>query len=360
MTGGRGVEVTHVSPTFVAEGGVWGGGDRYAYELALATAAHVPTRLVTFGPRRRRMRAGPLSVQVLPLRWLVRGHDVNPLSELLLPALLDGRVLHAHQYESLLTNIVTLAARATGRPAFVTDLGGGGANVSRLLSPLVSGMLALSEFATSFYPELANRTRVIGGGVDVERFHPDGGPRRREVVYVGRLLPHKGIDVLIEALPADVPLRVLGRTLDPAYRELLGRLSRGKEVTFVESPTDAEVLMAYRRARVAVLPSLEHSDHRPVAPKSELLGLVLLEAMACGTPVICARTGPMPEIVREGETGFVVPPKDVPALRDRIRELVDGGRRWDRLSAAGVEWVRAEHTWTRVGERCLAAYAALG
>jgi glycosyltransferase involved in cell wall biosynthesis len=270
------------------------------------------------------------------------------------------RVLHAHQYESLVTNLVVLAARATGRPAFATDLGGGGANVSRALTPLLSGMLALSEFATSFYPELAARTRVIGGGVDVERFRSDGGPRRREVVYVGRLLPHKGIDVLIEAMPPDVPLRVCGRTLDPAYRELLGRLAHGKQVIFEESPTDAQVLDAYRRARVAVLPSVEHSPHRDVAPKSELLGLVLLEAMACGTPVVCARTGPMPEIVREGETGYVVPPNDAGALGQRIRELLDGGRRWDAMSEAGAAWVRSEHTWDRVAQRALRAYDELG
>jgi len=350
-------EVVCVAPVLFGARGMVGGGERYALELARALSRQVGTRLVTFGPRRARYRLGALEIFVLPNRVASRD-SLNPISEMLVAAFAGARVVHAHQYETAATNASLLLARVLGKRAFVTDHGLEARNLAEplRLHHLVNRFLAVSRFSAGFYPALLDRCRVIFGGVDTSVFRPDGSDRRREVSYVGRLLPHKGVHVLVEAIPAGVPLHLFGRAHDPSYRRELNRLAEGKDVTFHESATDEDILAGYRRSRVTVLPSVYESSHGLPTPKSELLGLTLLEAMACGTPVICARTGGMPEIVEEGETGFVVPRGDPEALRGALLSLLADDSRWKRMSVAAADCVLRRFTWDRVAERCLESY----
>ena len=92
---------------------------------------------------------------------------------------------------------------------------------------------------------------------------------------------------------------------------------------------------------------------------TELLGLSALEAMASGTPVVASRTGGLREVVRDGETGFLVTPGDAAELRDRLALLLQN-RAWARrLGEAARATVVERFTWTKTAERCLAAYAEL-
>jgi glycosyltransferase involved in cell wall biosynthesis len=352
------VEVVHVTPTVFAADSR-GGGERYPLELARAMAELVPTRLVTFGRERRRAVDGALEIRVLATRGHWRGGVINPLAERLPAALVGARVVHSYQYRSIVANACILAGRGLRKPVFCTDLGGSARHYAfeLRLDRLVSGFLGISRFSVDEFPLLGRRSAVIYGGVDITRFRPDPAvSRRREVVFVGRVMPHKGIDVLIRAMPGDTPLHVYGPSLDAGYRAALDRLAVGKRVEFHDDAPDEEIVAAYRRARVAVLPSVRESVYGHAAANSELLGLVLLEAMACGTPVIGSDVGGIPEIVGHGQTGFVVPAGDAAALGERVRELLGGGRVWDSMSAAGVERVRGDFTWRRVAERCLEAY----
>jgi glycosyltransferase involved in cell wall biosynthesis len=92
--------------------------------------------------------------------------------------------------------------------------------------------------------------------------------------------------------------------------------------------------------------------------KPELLGLVLLESMACGTPVICTNVGGMPEIVKDGVTGFVVPPNDPKALAARIAYLFDNPEVARAMGRKGRERVVEAFSWSKVAQRCLDAYGA--
>jgi glycosyltransferase involved in cell wall biosynthesis len=351
-------DVVHVAPQLFGRRGVWGGGTRYSLELARAIAREVPTRLVTFGSRREHLRAGALDIHVLKRRPYPRGDDENPLSELLPLEVADARVVHAHQYEALPATLAIVLARSVGGRAFATDLGGVGPRFARRLPlhRLVTGFLPLSHYAAGFYPELSDRTTVIYGGVDVARFRPGNPSRERMVVFVGRLMPHKGVHRLIEAIDPETPLHLFGRPYNREYVRDLRRLAHMKNVTFHESASDDEVVSAMRTARVAVLPSLVEHGYGGDAVKAELLGLTLLEAMACGTPVVCTDQCSMPEVVVDGETGLVVPPNDPEALRHAIRTLLDNDVRWTSMSGAAVEHVLQRFTWRRVAERCLAAY----
>jgi starch synthase len=89
---------------------------------------------------------------------------------------------------------------------------------------------------------------------------------------------------------------------------------------------------------------------------AELLGLVVIEAMACGTPVIVSRTTSLPELVDEGRTGWIVPPADAVTLRLRLREALADPARAQAMGAAGREHVMVQFTWQATAERCLAAY----
>jgi glycosyltransferase involved in cell wall biosynthesis len=90
----------------------------------------------------------------------------------------------------------------------------------------------------------------------------------------------------------------------------------------------------------------------------ELLGQTLLEGMACGTPVICTKVAAMPELVRDGITGFVVPPNDPAALGERIRWLAKHPSEAAKMGRAARAWVLEKFTWPQVVDRCLDAYGA--
>jgi glycosyltransferase involved in cell wall biosynthesis len=339
-------------------GGVWGGGERFALELARAQARHRATRLVVFGPRTRRLRLDRLSIHVLGAQTRRDGRLANPRPELLVAEIARARAVHVHQMESKLTDLTALLARGLGRDLFVTDHGAAGSTIlpGWARTKLIKRHLAVSRFAASGYPELLDRTTVIYAGVDPATFTP-GPPRRdRLVVFVGRLMPHKGVDVLIEAMPLGSRLEVYGRPYDAAYVADLVELARGKDVTFVTSATDAEIIQAYQRARVSVLPSVDRTMYGGSVAKAELFGLTLVEAMACGTPTICSTAGAMSEVVVDEATGYVVPAGDVGSLRVRLEALLEDDGLWRRMSAAAVAHVRSRFTWNQVADRSLAAY----
>jgi glycosyltransferase involved in cell wall biosynthesis len=93
-------------------------------------------------------------------------------------------------------------------------------------------------------------------------------------------------------------------------------------------------------------------------PTSELLGLPLLESMSVGTPVICTNVGGMPEFVRDGVTGFVIPPNDPAALRQRLDELLGDPARAARMGAAGHDHVK-QYSWDALARQVSAEYARL-
>jgi glycosyltransferase involved in cell wall biosynthesis len=205
---------------------------------------------------------------------------------------------------------------------------------------------------------------VILGGADPVRFRP-GDDRRDGVLYLGRLTPHKGIDRLLRALPSGATLTVAGsaghdpRLPERGYPDLLRTLAGGADVRFTGPVGERDLPSLYRRAAVFVLPTVEQTCYgRPVAV-TELLGLSVLEAMASGTPVVASRTGGLPEVVRDGETGFLVTPGDVGELRDRIASLLGDPVLAGRIARQAREALLERFTWERTAERCLSAYAEL-
>jgi len=355
------MRVFHVVPAlFGANGGVTGGAERYVLELARHMAELVPTTLVSFGPQDESRTLGRLSIRLFGGAHAVRGLASNPFSLRALAFLRHADVVHCHQRRIVMSSLSALLCRATGRRVFVTDLGGGGWDISAYISTRswFQGDLHISEYSRRVAgQENDPRAHIIMGGVDADRFSPDPGARRdNTIVYVGRILPHKGIDTVIRALPPHLRLRILGQPYHPAYLALLRELAAGKDVTFEHDATDEDLVRAYRGALCVVLASVYKDVYGGESRVPELLGQTLLEGMACGTPAVCTDVASMPEVVEHGVTGFVVPPYEPDALRARFEWLAGHPEAVETMGRAGRERVLARFTWPAVASRCVEIY----
>jgi phosphatidylinositol alpha-1,6-mannosyltransferase len=208
-------------------------------------------------------------------------------------------------------------------------------------------------------------------GVDIEIYAPsvDGAAVRERlglagrpvVVCVSRLVPRKGQDVLIRALPAirrRVPEAALLLVGGGPYRSALARLAREtgveRHVVLTGSVPWADLPAHYAAGDVYAMPCRTRRRGLDV----EGLGIVYLEASATGLPVVAGDSGGAPEAVREGETGFVVGGLDVEAVADRVARLLDDPALARRMGAAGRAWVEADWRWDTQAERMHALLAA--
>jgi len=231
-----------------------------------------------------------------------------------------------------------------------------------------AGYIAISQAVRQRLEVLgcpAVRIAVIPNAVDVDQFHPsvDGADFRRElsidagalvVGSVSRILPWKAVETLIEAaalldqaVPAAVFLIVGDVVTDHAhaddavrYRDSLlalrDRLGLGRRVRFV----------GYREDLPRVMAGLDLLVHTAI---EEPFGRVLIEAMASGKPVVATRGGGVPEVVEDGVTGYLVPPRDSPALASCIAALADPEMR-SRMGRAGRACAVSSFSLTRYGD----------
>lgn len=356
--------VLHVAPCLFGPDGMVGGGERASYELARAIARETPTTLVSFGPERSSRRDDELRVEIYKRSGTIEGQLFDPLCHRFLERVADADIVHCSHYRIAVSQLAVLAGAALGRQTFVTDRGAVGLHFDPTVpvERCVSCFLAISEFSRSLLPDSVP-TRVIHGGATESFLHAKpapASPRPRRapfVLYVGRIMRHKGIDTLIEALPTGMTLEVIGRVCDEEFFQLLRRLAEDRDVRFVHDAGDEQLLAAYRDALVTVLPSVYRDAFGGQWRMPELLGNVLLESMACATPAICTDVGGMPEVVRHGVTGFVVAPNDPCALSQRISELASDPAMAERMGSAGRDRVLERFTWERVAGQVLQAYA---
>ncbi|OCB41493.1 glycosyl transferase [Mycobacterium malmoense] len=197
-----------------------------------------------------------------------------------------------------------------------------------------------------------SRTSVVPCGVDVEAFSPDGpaAPRgeRPRIVSVGRLVPRKGFETLICALPRipDAELVIVGGPAqadfaDDPEAQQLQRLAAELGVA-----DRVRLLGAVTRGEMPAL--LRSADVVACTPWYEPFGIVPLEAMACGVPVVATAVGGIRDTVVDDVTGRLVPPKDPARLGDAIASLLADRDRRSAMGAAGRERARARYTWDRV------------
>lgn len=356
-------KIAYLSPMYFDDGSCIGGGERFPHNLAKGVAesssGEFEVELISFSSDSGRHAIAPGVI----LRLLkVAGRPRNPLDVVsweIPEAIANADLVHIHQAYNRCAEVGLLAAKHQDKPVCVTDHGGFSSPLMRQLGLLdmVDQVIAYSDFGGSLYQTTAP-IAVVKGGVDADRFTPASTVAERDhVLYVGRLLPHKGIDRLITALPPELPLTVCGRAYHEPYLAHLHALAAGKQVEFVTDADDARILDLYRRAWVNVLPSVYVDCYGQSYEAPELMGFTLLEAMACGTPAISSRVAAMPEFIDEGVTGFVFDELD--DLTAQLRRLATTPGLADRMGRAGRRAVERHFDYRVAGAKLVAIYDRL-
>ena len=216
---------------------------------------------------------------------------------------------------------------------------------------------------------------VVPGGVDLAMFRPGSQPRARAalglgrervLLFVGRIQPLKGIDVLLRAaaeLARDgAPLRVVvvggttpglrGQVSEEQremarLRALTVELGLERQVEFAGAVEQRRLPLYYRAADVTVMPSTYES-----------FGLVAVESLACGTPVVASRVGGLTTIVRDGENGYLVPWRNPRLFADKIRPILADAELRRALGQAGIATAR-QYGWAAIAEKTLDVYDAV-
>ncbi len=203
-------------------------------------------------------------------------------------------------------------------------------------------------------PDRERRVVSIPEGVDpfFVPGPPASGRAEKVILYVGRRDPYKNVPRLVEALAGvrarGIParLRVIGPP-DPRYPEapsLAARLRLESQVDWIGYVTPDQLRREYQTADVFCLPS-----------RYEGFGLTVLEAMACGAPVVCSNVGSLPEVA--GEAARLVDPGNLPHLVDALAEVLTQPARADDLRQRGLQRAR-RFTWAHTAEQTLQAYTS--
>ena len=300
------MNVLHVSPTYYSDLSVIGGGERYVLYCAkalLSAAASGGVRgratLVAFGDapgwvdfpgdiRCEVVEGRPwdaTSLNASQIRQTVRGHDV----------------VIVHQCLSAFGLFLACQAKLEDKLVIGLDHGGGEHPIVAR-TPEAGAFFdlfqAYSTFGARAFSDIQGRVVVIPGPVDDEFYTPERGDAKRgsKVVALGRIMPHKGFDRVIAALPEGLQLDIVGRGYDDEYSSYLRTLASGKSVQFCADLDDEEVRSLLRQASIFVHAST-HVDYRGTYyAKPELLGLAPLEALACGVPTLVSSAGSLPEL----------------------------------------------------------------
>lgn len=353
-------KIAILSPLYFDDESYIGGGERYALNLALgvvgASGGRIRAELISYGAKSyaREIRPG-VSVRILQVARKP-DHPLDPVSWQLPGALADADLVHIQQLYTRSTEMAILVAKQLRKPVVVTDHGAFSSSLGTSLGlyELVDHVMAYSDFGASLYPK-GKPIAVIKGGVDASDFVlPEVRPARDRIVYVGRLLPHKGIDRLVRALPQGVLLTICGRPYHQDYFRHLQYLAEGKRVEFVTDAHDTGIKALYARAWANVLPSVYTDIYGTPYVAPDLMGLTLLEAMACGTPAICSRVGGMQEFVQHGRTGYVF--DTVEELSQQLTRLATTPGLADRMGSQARELVENEFDLQVVGRKLAALY----
>jgi glycogen(starch) synthase len=339
----RGHEVTILTTNRMPR---WGGAKGLGHErLPLGTSTWEGVRIV-------RMRPGP-TVSFVP--WM------PGLRRELLAS--DCDVIMSHEVFSMASSHAAAVARARGIPLFLVQHGyqGGRRLAFRCLFQLqfqmfgrrvlqtASRAVSLTRLGRDFLTGLgaeAEKVYVIPTGVDCEQFARPGAQRRAGTAFgfLGRVEMDKGIFTLLEALAGLPP--ALGATLtcigegDGLISARRFAAERGLPVQFLGRQEHSRLPHLLQQLDVLCIPTLH----------AEPFGIVAVEAAAAGLPVIASRLGGLAETVREGETGCLVTPGDVPQLRGCMAALATDPAFCEQLGKGARRLAEASYSWPAIGK----------
>jgi glycosyltransferase involved in cell wall biosynthesis len=288
-------------------------------------------------------------------------------------------LVHVHSHRHLLQPLVAQPARHGGVPYVFTGNGTVPTierylSVKRVVDVLgaraflhnAAACIAVSQAETEHYRSAgvrAERITVIPNGIRLDEFAalPRRGAFRRRhnlgevplVLFVGKITPRKGVDVLLRALsrlPVDVCLVVAGNFMMPEQpiRQLVESLGVSERVRFVGIVSGADKLSAYVDADVTAYPSAD-----------EIFGLVPFESLMCGTPVVVCDDSGCGEWTRAAGGGALVPYGDPQALADALLRLLRNPSEREAYVGSGRRYIERHLGWEHIARQTLALYQSV-
>jgi glycosyltransferase involved in cell wall biosynthesis len=351
----------------------YGGVESFVWDLSRELAARDHRVTIIGGVGSRREAAPGVRVLTFPFvsrdRWqslppLRRAYAEAKLIERLtlavsaLPELVRGSydIIHLQKPYDMLPALI--ARRIGGAKVILGCHGEDFYRGDTVLARHVDGAVSCSRFnAETIARRYGFTPDVVFNGIDTALFRavaPDVALRARFntplLLFVGRLQPWKGVETAIRALPRipEAVLLIAGDGADRARLEgIVAELALQQRVVFLGALPRNQLPQLY--SSVDLLVATSHA--------SETFGIGLVEAQACGLPVVASRFGGFPEVVDEGRTGLLYPPREVDALADAVNSLLAEPARLRAMRAAAPSWA-AQFAWSAVTDRIEAVYRA--
>jgi glycosyltransferase involved in cell wall biosynthesis len=315
-----------------------------------------------------RARSRGISVRMLRCEGRADLRAIREIREYIRTDQVD--LIHTHGYKADLYGY--LAARGEAKPIVATChnwVGGTAAlgiynRLDRMALRKFNGVAAVSNAVAAQLRDARiaeNKIHTIANGIDIEKFcgaepawfgsSPDA--KQKTVGIVARLDLQKGFEYLLQAIAGltsthpDLRLVIVGEGPDQgAIQSMADRLNLIPRIVFAGQRGD--MANVYAGFHIFVLPSL-----------NEGLPMTVLEAMASSRPVIASKVGAIPTVVRDGETGLLVDPKDVVGLRAALDRLLSDPALSSRLATQGHDWVRQHFTSDAMAENYLRMYESV-
>jgi glycosyltransferase involved in cell wall biosynthesis len=367
--GERGVEVEVLAPSYR------GLGDQLVDGVRVHRFRYAPARFENLTHDQTapdRVRERPWYLALVPGYVLAGRRAARALSR-------TGEFDAVHVFWPVPHGLFGMAAKRSGGPPLVCTFFG--VELSwlkgqlRMLRPVVRAIIRASDVVTVISSHTAEAVREVVPGAEVRTIPfgaaldaDNGGavPRERQpgdpfqLLFVGRLVERKGVHVLLEAVAAlkeepDLRLVVVGE--GPERAALTGiaeRLGIADRVEFTGPISREELRTRYSRCDAFVLPAIRDSKG-----DVEGLGVVLIEALLQGKPVIASESGGIVDIVRDGDTGLLVPSGDSAALAEAIARYIDDPDLAAGLAGNGRAHVLREFSWTTITDRLVEVYGEL-
>jgi len=223
-------------------------------------------------------------------------------------------------------------------------------------------LITVSEFVKNNY--LTNHIKkvsIIPPGVDINKFRllDKVNKTPNNILFVAQLSKGhkwKGLDYLLESIKLiknirDVKLTVVGSGAHVNhYKDKANELHIRDNVIFKGKVSDDELVKEYQKANIFILPSYSNA---------ESFGIVNLEAMACGVPIVASKIGGIPDVVKDSKNGLLVPPKDPKVLSDAIIKLLNDGDLAKKMGGDGRKLVEEKYTWKKTAEMTENVYLGL-
>jgi starch synthase len=383
---------------------IYGGAGVHVAELSRVLAQHVDLQVRAFGaPREPGYHGATVTSYAVPedLGSVNAAIQTLGVDLRIVPDIAGADLVHSHTWyanmaghiASLLHGIPhVLSAHSLEplRPWKAEQLGGGYAVsswVEKTAYEAAAAIIAVSEGMRQdilrSYPDVdPAKVKVVHNGIDVSQWNRDEGddiirglgidPERPSVVFVGRNTRQKGVPYLLRAaakLPADVQLVLcLGAADTPELAAETARL-----IEELQSQRSGVILIERMLPRNEVVQVLSHATAFACPSIYEPLGIVNLEAMACGAAVVASATGGIPEVVQHGETGLLVPieqvtdgtgipldpEKFVTDFAEALIDVVSDPARARAMGQAGRRRAEEHFSWESITETTLEVYRSV-